>query len=68
MVTSAFVKLRVLRLLKQGKKISETVGELKGIDDVKKLLRKMRTNSSIADKTSPGPTQKLLRQHLDFID
>ena len=74
-VTSEFVKLRVLSLLKQGKKISETVRELKAVDNVKidrrtvaKLLRKMRTNSSIADKAGPGRTPKLLRQHLDFID
>ena len=74
-ITSEYVKLRVLSLLKQGKKISETIRELKVIDDVKidrrtvaKLLRKMKTNSSIGDKTSPGHTPKLLLQHLDFID
>ena len=62
--------------MKQGKKISETVRELEAIDNVKidrrtvaKLLQKMRTNSSIADKMGPGSgTPKLLRQHLNFID
>ena len=74
-VTSEYVKLRVLSLLRQGKKISETVRELQDVDGVKidrrtvaKLLQKLKTNSSIADKTSPGRPSKLLRQHLDFID
>jgi len=74
-VTSEYVKLRVLSLLRQGKKISETVRELQDVDRVKidrrtvvKLLQKLKTNSSIANKTSPGRPSKLLRQHLDFID
>ena len=34
-VTSEYVKLRVLSLLRQGKKISETVRELQDVDGVK---------------------------------
>jgi len=34
-VTSEYVKLRVVSLLRQGKKISETVRELQDVDGVK---------------------------------
>lgn len=74
-VLSEFVKLRVLSLLKKGKKISETVQELQKEDGIKvdrrtvaKLLRKIKTNSSIADKIGTGRPSKFREEHFDFID
>lgn len=73
--TSDFVKLRALSLLKKGKTIAGTVRELKEVDGVSinrktvaKLLRKMKTNSSIADKARSGRPSKLSQEHFDFID
>ena len=73
--TSDFVKLRALFLVKKGKTITGTVQELKEVDcvsinrkTVEQLLRKMKTNSSVADKAHSGRLSKLSQEHLDFID
>ena len=73
--TSDFVKVRALSLLKRGKTIAGTVRELKEIDGVSinrktvaKLLRHLKTNTSIADKARSGRPSKLSQEHLDFID
>lgn len=73
--TADFVKLRALSLLKKGKTIAGTVRELKEVDGVSinrktvaKLLRHLKTNTSIVDKARSGRPSKLSQEHLDFID